>query len=97
MRVKNVLAFGVSLLAAAAVLAQGSGEAKAKSGSNAGSRGAVFKPAANLKWVEVDRASLETGSRISGETENVGMSDILAPWAKRVRWESGERSSCRRR
>jgi anti-sigma factor ChrR (cupin superfamily) len=47
MRARNVLAFGVSfILAAAAVLAQGSGASKP-----------VTMPAAELKWVELDASA----------------------------------------
>lgn len=43
MRARNVLAYGVSFVLAAAVLAQGSGASKA-----------VIMPAADLKWMELD-------------------------------------------
>jgi anti-sigma factor ChrR (cupin superfamily) len=53
MRARNVLAFAVSFVLAA-VLAQGSGEAKAKSAPKAGASKAVIMPAADLKWTELD-------------------------------------------
>jgi quercetin dioxygenase-like cupin family protein len=50
MRGRNILAFVVSLGLAAAVLAQGSGEAKAKSAPKAAASKAVIWPAGDLKW-----------------------------------------------
>ncbi|HSS44877.1 MAG TPA: DUF4437 domain-containing protein, partial [Thermoanaerobaculia bacterium] len=50
MRGKNVLVFAVSFLLAAAVLAQGSGEAKAKAAPKAAHSKAVIWPAADMKW-----------------------------------------------
>ncbi|MGH9317669.1 MAG: DUF4437 domain-containing protein [Thermoanaerobaculia bacterium] len=50
MRGKNVVAFAVSFLLAAAVLAQGSGEAKAKSAPKTKAGKAVIWPAGDLKW-----------------------------------------------
>jgi anti-sigma factor ChrR (cupin superfamily) len=54
MRRTNVLAFAVSFVLAAAVLGQASGEAKAKVAHKAKASRAVFMPAADLKWVELD-------------------------------------------
>ena len=51
MRGRNILAFVVSFLLGAAVLAQGSGEAKAKAAPKAKASKAVIWPAAGLKWV----------------------------------------------
>jgi anti-sigma factor ChrR (cupin superfamily) len=53
MRGRNILAFAVSFLLAVAVLAQGSGEAKAKSAPKAAAPKAVIWPAADLKWVDL--------------------------------------------
>jgi quercetin dioxygenase-like cupin family protein len=53
MRGRNVLAFVVSFLLAAAVLAQSSGEAKAKKAPKAAASKAVIWPAADLKWAEL--------------------------------------------
>lgn len=54
MRARNVLAFAVSFVLAAAVLAQASGEKKAKSAPKAGGSAAVIVPAADLKWADLD-------------------------------------------
>jgi Domain of unknown function (DUF4437) len=54
MRARNVLAFAASFVLATAVLAQGSGEAKAKNASKAGASGPVFMPASDLKWTDLD-------------------------------------------
>jgi anti-sigma factor ChrR (cupin superfamily) len=54
MRMRNVLAFAVSLAVATAVLAQAPGEKKMKSAPKAAGSGAVFIPAADLKWVDLD-------------------------------------------
>src|SRR5436190_7008608 len=55
MRARNVLAFALAFVLAAAVLAQGSGEAKkTKSASKAGAPKAVIMPASDLKWVDLD-------------------------------------------
>ena len=56
MRGRNVLAFAVLFLLATAVLAQGTGEAKAKSAPKAGAGKAVIMPAADLKWADLDPA-----------------------------------------
>jgi len=56
MRAGNVLAFAASFVLAAAVLAQGPGEAKAKTAPKAGAGEPVFMPAADLKWVDLDPA-----------------------------------------
>lgn len=53
MRGRNVLAFVVSFLLAAAVLAQASGEAKAKNAPKAAASKAVIWPADGLKWVDM--------------------------------------------
>ncbi len=54
MRARNILAFAVSFVLAAAVLAQGSDEKKMKSASKAGAKKAVIMPAGDLKWVDLD-------------------------------------------
>jgi hypothetical protein len=54
MRARNVLAFAASFVLATAVLAQGSGEAKAKNAPKAGASGPVFMPASDLKWTDLD-------------------------------------------
>jgi anti-sigma factor ChrR (cupin superfamily) len=54
MKARNVLAFAASFVLAAAVLAQGAGEAKAKSAPKAGAHAPVFMPAADLKWTDLD-------------------------------------------
>lgn len=54
MRTRNVLAFTVSFLLTTALLAQASGEAKAKSGSKAKASGAVLMPAGDVQWTDLD-------------------------------------------
>jgi len=54
MRARNVLAFAVSFTLAAAVLAQGAGEAKAKSAPKAKAVAPVVMPASGLKWTDLD-------------------------------------------
>jgi len=54
MKPRNVLAFSVSLLLAAPVLAQPSGEAKAKQVPKAGGGQPVFMTASDLKWTDLD-------------------------------------------
>ena len=54
MRARNILAFAVSFVLATAVLAQASGEAKAKSAPTAGASKAVIMPAGDLKWSDLD-------------------------------------------
>jgi quercetin dioxygenase-like cupin family protein len=55
MRAKHVLAFAVSFVMAVALLAQASGEAKAKTGGKKmGGKAAVVMPAADLKWSDLD-------------------------------------------
>lgn len=54
MRRKDGLAFGVAFLLATAVLAQGSGEAKAKTSLNPAASRLVVVPAADLKWADLD-------------------------------------------
>jgi len=54
MRTRNVLAFTVSFLLTTALLAQASGEAKAKSGSKAKASAAVIMPAGDVKWTDLD-------------------------------------------
>ncbi len=53
MRTRNVLAFAVSFVLAAAVLAQGS-EAKAKVAPNSGAGKPAFMPAGDVKWTDLD-------------------------------------------
>ena len=54
MRARNVLAFGMALALTAAVLAQGSGEAKAKSAPKGAASRLVVMPASDLKWTDLD-------------------------------------------
>jgi anti-sigma factor ChrR (cupin superfamily) len=54
MRPRIVLAFSISLILAAPVLAQPSGEARAKQAPKAGVAQPVFMPAADLKWTDLD-------------------------------------------
>jgi anti-sigma factor ChrR (cupin superfamily) len=54
MRSRNVLAFSVSLILAAPVLAQSSGQAKAKTAPKAGPGQPVFMPAGDVKWTDLD-------------------------------------------
>ncbi len=53
MKRKNVLTAVVSLLMAAAVLAQGAGEAK-ESAAKAGGNAPIFMPSDGLKWADLD-------------------------------------------
>lgn len=54
MRGRNVLAFVVAFVLAAAILAQGSGEAKTKSAPKAAASRLVVMPASDLKWTDLD-------------------------------------------
>jgi len=54
MKSGRFLAFAVSFLAAAAVVAQGFGDMKPKTVPKAKVSGPVFLPAADLKWVDLD-------------------------------------------
>ena len=54
MRGRNVLAFAVSFILAAAVLAQAPGGAAAKSTPKAAAAKAVLMPAGDMKWTELD-------------------------------------------
>ncbi len=56
MRARNILAFAVSFVLAAAVLAQAPGGAKAASApkAKAAAKGAVLMPAADMKWSALD-------------------------------------------
>ena len=55
MRPRNVVAFSIALvLAAAPVLAQSSGQAKAAKAPKAGPGQPVFMPAGDLKWTDLD-------------------------------------------
>ena len=54
MRARNVLAFAMTFALAAAVLAQASGEAKAKSASEEAASRLVVVPASDLKWTDLD-------------------------------------------
>jgi anti-sigma factor ChrR (cupin superfamily) len=58
MRARKLLVFAVSFVLATAVLAQGSGEAKAKSAPKAGAGKAVIMPASDLKWTDLDPAGV---------------------------------------
>ncbi len=53
MKARNILAFAVSFILAAAVLAQAPGGA-AKTAPKAAAKGAVLMPAADMKWAELD-------------------------------------------
>lgn len=54
MRVRNVLAFAVLFVLATVVLAQGSGETKAKSAPKGAASRLVVIPASDLKWADLD-------------------------------------------
>jgi anti-sigma factor ChrR (cupin superfamily) len=54
MRTKHVLAFAVSFVMAAAVLAQASAENKMKSAPKSAASRLVVMPAADLKWADLD-------------------------------------------
>lgn len=54
MRARSVVAFAVSFVLAAAALAQGSGETKAKTAPKAGASRAVIISAGDLKWTDLD-------------------------------------------
>ena len=54
MRRRNVLAFSISLLLAAPVLAQPSGEAKATQAPKTGPSQPVFMSPSDLKWTDLD-------------------------------------------
>ena len=51
---RNVVAFGVSFLLAAVVLAQSPAEAKAKTAPKSGASRLVVVPAGDLKWADLD-------------------------------------------
>jgi hypothetical protein len=53
-RTRNFVAFAVSFLLAAMVLAQGTGEAKVKSAPKAAASRLVVIPASDLKWADLD-------------------------------------------
>jgi anti-sigma factor ChrR (cupin superfamily) len=54
MRPSNVLAFLISLVLAAPVLAQSSGQASAGKAPKAGASQPVFMPSSDLKWTDLD-------------------------------------------
>jgi hypothetical protein len=54
MRTRDILAFAASVVLATAVLAQTSGEAKAKSAPKPGAGAPIFMPAGDLKWTDLD-------------------------------------------
>lgn len=54
MRARGILAFAVSFVVAAAILAQGSEGKKAKSATKAAASRLVTMPASDLKWVDLD-------------------------------------------
>jgi anti-sigma factor ChrR (cupin superfamily) len=54
MKARNILAFAVSTLVAAAVLAQAAGEAKAKSAPKTAAGAPIVMPAGDLKWTDLD-------------------------------------------
>lgn len=55
MRARNILAFAVSFILAAAVLAQAPGGGKAAGAPKAGAGKAVLMPAGDMKWTELDQ------------------------------------------
>lgn len=54
MRARNFLTFAMTFALPVAVLAQGSGEAKAKTGPKTATSRLVVMPAGNLKWTDLD-------------------------------------------
>jgi anti-sigma factor ChrR (cupin superfamily) len=54
MKAKHFLAFAVALVLASAVLAQGSGDAKAKSAPKTRASAPIFMPAGDLKWTDLN-------------------------------------------
>jgi hypothetical protein len=56
MRARHVLAVAVSLMVGSAAAAQESGAARAKPAPKAGARQPIVKPAADLKWSDLDPA-----------------------------------------
>ena len=54
MRPRNVLAFSISLILAAPVLAHPAAQAKADQAPQAGPAQPIFTPAAGLKWTDLD-------------------------------------------
>lgn len=54
MRTRNVLMFAMTLALPAVVLAQGSGETKAKGAPKAAASRLVVRPAGDLKWTDLD-------------------------------------------
>ena len=54
MQPKNILAFSITLVLTAPVLAQPSQEAQGKAAPKAGAGQPVFMPAADLKWTDLD-------------------------------------------
>lgn len=54
MRPRNILAFAISLLLAAPVVAQPSGKAPVNTAQKAGAGQPVFMPAGDLKWTDLD-------------------------------------------
>ena len=54
MRPRNVLAFSISLILVAPVLAHPAGQAKADQAPKAGPAQPIFTPAADLKWTDLD-------------------------------------------
>jgi len=54
MRARSILAFAVSLVMATAVLAQGAGDAKAKTAPKAAANAPKFMPAGDVKWMDLD-------------------------------------------
>ncbi len=54
MRLRHIVAFSISLILAAPVLAQTPGEAKTNTAPNTGPEQPVFMPADGLKWTDLD-------------------------------------------
>ena len=79
MRPRNVLAFSISLILAAPVLAQPSGKAKANTAPKAGPGQPVFMPAGDLKWTDLDpeRRSRSQGRGSVGRPCQGGVRRVL--------------------
>jgi len=73
MKGTRFLAIAASFLAASVMLAQGSGDAKAKSAPKAKVVAPVFEPAADLKWTDLDP---------SGNTPGVKIADVWGDHTK---------------
>jgi hypothetical protein len=83
MKPRHILAVAVMFAVAAAVFAQGSGEAKAKSAPKSAASRLVVMPASDLKWTDLD----PTGA------PGVKIADL---WGTTQEARSARSSSCRR-